>query len=598
MGYAVAVFDSMESRDALSDRWGLACQHLVQGPEGISVKDMDHLSVALSGHARSVQSGHLTFAISGRRFRDRAIPLHSPLQRDSESLRRDLKSDVDRLVESWAASGVRSLRGLSGSFTFCVHDARNGSLSLVRDRFGTRPLFYCRQPGVTLTSTDPRVLLRMLPEWEIDPNALMLAVRFRFHVQERYLVSPLRQVQAATAVRVGRNGEEYSEGYWYIPFDSAPAGRLHEWVDKTHGALREFFEFEGLEREAVGVLLSGGVDSTVIAAAAKESCREVIGYVARFRNRDDQESSRALAVAEHLGIACNVLEFDEDRLEADLRELMMALCAPPLHPNNLVLLQLYQRAALDVRTVLQGDAAEMMFGLADSRRVSQFARKRAIVERALPPTLRLAFVEGLKKGDASWRWRLARVLERDVREYALSLDEIRYSRPVQRIADAEWNDARPDFPFSEMLEAYSAFDDGLQAYQARTFLQCSLDRHYWLGELTGVHSIAPFVSEPLVDVAGRLPRALRYTDTARPVIKALCDRIAHPGVSRWKKLGFPVPWTRWMDGPLSKVRGRPEDYRDLEPIMPSGFIEAAWRARDPEALWLLMTLRMLMEDRG
>lgn len=590
MGFALAFFQTAEARRTLEGQWREACSD-AGGPtaDGMSL-DSAELSVMTWGDARLIQCDGITQVAS----------LRAPGDSSGSDLGRGGTAGQFRpedALGSWRDDGAATLAGLRGSFTLARHDASDGSLTLARDRFGTRPLFYCRRPGAVFASTDPQLLMRVLAGRNIDQGALLRSLRFRFNVEVQHLISGLEQVLAAGLVRFDADGRVSPHHYWNIPFNPESEGSLDHWVARTHAAFREFFRVERLEDQSVGVLLSGGVDSAVIAGAARECCREVTGYVARFRDGNDEEACRALAVAENLGITCHVIDFDEGRIEADLPRIVAALGEPPLHANNLVLLQLYERAARDVGVVLQGDAAEMMFGLADSRRVPQFAGKQALAERFLPHSFRLWMGRTLKQGDASARWRLARILENTPREFTLTLDEIRYSPAIRRIVEAAWQDARVNFPFSEMLDHYPDFDDGLQAYQSSTFLQCSTDRHYRLAQLAGVESIAPFISTPLVDVATRLPRRLRFTDTARPVVKALCDRIAHPEVSGWKKLGFPVPWSRWMKGPLVGLLGEPADYDELAKDLPPGFVATAWEARDVEALWFLMTLRILLAPR-
>lgn len=586
MAFAIALFDDPQARQELAAKWLSACQEVYGAGARQELIDDDRLCATVGEDGSLVRHGDGCLVISGRLDGAGAATLTG-----EESASRT------ELVESWARDGGKRLSRMAGSYSLAMYDQAAGRLGLARDRFGTRPLFYLRQPSATFVSTDLAPLVRMSPALEVDPGALLLHVRFRFNVSHQHLLSSIRQVQSATMVSLDRQGGEVAERYWEIPFDPASNGSLDEWVRKTHQAFHEFFDTEGLTGEPAGILLSGGVDSAVIAGAARECCSSVIGYVARFGEGEAEEARRAVAVADHLGIPCHVIDFDESRIEGDLRRVVSALGEPPLHQNNLALLQLYERAARDVGTVLQGDAAEMLFGLADSRRVPQFARKRLLAERVLPRAPRAWASRLLKRGDSSQAWRVARILGTDVSDWALGLDGIDYTPPVRRVAEGAWEEAGSPFPYAELLEAYPDFDDGLQAYQARTSLQASLDRHYRLSSLCGVRSIAPFVSEPLVGVACRLPRSLRFLDTSRPVVKALCDRIAHPDVSGWKKRGFEVPWRdRWLHGPLAGLLGGPTDYDGVREVLPPGFCDEAWRTLDPEALWLLMTLRISVRE--
>ena len=584
MGFGIAAYRSQEARDIWGRKWRAVMESVLPSATAMEVGDATRPATLIC------DAKVVTCHESGRTL---AIE-HGGLPGTRSGSAPDISAE--QVLRKWYPDASASLATLDGPFALALYDAPHGALSLARDRFGTRPVYYVDLPDVIFAATDVAALLELLPDRSIDRSALLLSIRFRFNVMQQHLFSSIRKVQAASHVKLGRFGEENISAYWELSFDPEPDGTLDEWAGYTRDGFRKFFEAERLQDETVGILLSGGVDSAVIAAAAKESCRNVIAYVAKFAD-SSEEASRAQAVAEHLGIRCNVIEFQEDQIRDDLQAIVKGLGEPPLHANNLVLLQLYKRAAQDVSIVLQGDAAEMLFGLADSMRVPQFARKRRVAEVLVPRKIRKSAANHLTRWDSSLCWRTARVLERDVRQFALSLDEIRYSSAVRRVAEPAWTDAGIDFPYAELLDSYSHFDDGLQAYQARTFLQASTDRHYRLAQMAGVESMGPFLSGPLVAVASKLPRSLRFTDTARPVVKKLCDQIAHPEVSRWKKLGFPVPWATWLEGPLAGAAGNPAEHQFLEDerVLPPGFLAAAWQANDKEGKWLASSLRMLLD---
>lgn len=504
---------------------------------------------------------------------------------------------MSRLVASLRQKGHEAFSSNRGRFSAVIVDRATQSVWCARDSFGRSPLFVARMPGVVLTSSDIRAMRLLLGSYDaLNKKALQRLLRFRFNVGSEHLFEPIIQVPAAHALRVDRHGIDIRR-HWTIPFDPEADGSLQDWVNQTADAFGSFFQTEGLNDEPVGILLSGGVDSAVIAGMAKRHCREVKCYVARFPGYDDTEARRAVAVAERLEIPCEVVEFDETRIAQDLPRIVSAIGEPPLHPNNLVLLQLYEKASADdVKMVLQGDAAEMLFGLADTTRVAQFARKRAIAEALVPAALRFRIGHALKATNSSLLWRVARPLFTDLREFQLCLDEIYYSLPVKRIVHS----AAPAFdaahPWADLLDAYPDPGDGLQAYQAFTYLQASTDRHAVLARLSGTESVAPFLSESVLAVATALPRHLRYLGQARPVIKALCDQVAHPDVTRWPKLGFPVPWSEWLNGRLRNLLGTASEYEFLRDALPPGYLEAAWGTMDREALWFLMTLRILKEQ--
>ena len=111
-----------------------------------------------------------------------------------------------------------------------------------------------------------------------------------------------------------------------------------------------------------------------------------------------------------------------------------------------------------------------------------------------------------------------------------------------------------------------------------------------------MRAYTPFVHPNIVAFSQQLPRAMRLTTRSRPVLKMLCDELVHPDVARWEKLGFPVPWPDWLHTHLRELVGTPSDYQQLAPLLPPQFVALAFALSDHEALWTLMTLRLLMQE--
>ena len=340
-------------------------------------------------------------------------------------------------------------------------------------------------------------------------------------------------------------------------------------------------------RRKVGVLLSGGVDSSAIAAVARTAVPECVAFVGRIPGSANTEMERALLVARHLGIECRVVDIEPPTL-ADVEAMVRRIEEPPRNANNVVLSQLFRAASREVDILLQGDGAEVLFGLADSRRVESYRRKHRAAA-LLPKGFRSTSARMLRTGDARRAWEVAQLMTTDHIRYAALLDVIRYSGGVRRtLAAGDWPDALELLPM-EHFDEHEDLGDALQAYQAHTFLASSLVRHDRLGQPFGLQSISPFLQAPMIEVARRLPRELRYIDNSKPVLRALCDHFLPPVVSGWPKMGFEVPWKQWMPAVLPRAADQ-----SVRMLLPAGYVRAAEQQEDTEALWMTATLGMLI----
>ena len=503
-------------------------------------------------------------------------------------------TSLGTLAQAWRAGGQALLPALDGSFALLILDRLAGRLTLVRDRFGSRPLHWVAWGGGIFAASECKILACLGIPLRIARPVLEEVLVCRWILGESHLLSPIKQVPAASAVTV-RVGENASvKKYWRLPFAPERGGAhgLTHFRDLTRGALRESISEAARGRGKVGILLSGGVDSSVIAGVAREAVGQCVGFVGRIPDTSNVETARALAVARHLDIECQVVDVSPPAFGDDLRAMVRRIEQPPRHPNNFVLQQLYERAASEVDLVLHGDGAEMLFGLSDVKRVARFRRKRAAVA-PMPAALRKVMGRALRSMEDGRAERLARVLTWDATAYAAMLDAIIYSIPVQRSLRHLLEGGAPQFLPTEHFTEHEDFSDALQAYQAFTFLVVSLLRHDRLAQPLGIVAESPFLRSPVVDVACRLPYALRYTDGPKPALRALCDFYLPPEVSRWPKMGFPVPWQTWMARSLPDPTPLAEH---LSTVLPPGFLEGAVAARDAEAMWTAATLGILAAE--
>jgi asparagine synthase (glutamine-hydrolysing) len=504
---------------------------------------------------------------------------------------------LEAVTGRWRADGPAMLPALDGSFSLFLLDAGRGELTLVRDRFGSRPLFWARWAGGVFAASECKVLAALGIPLRLSAEVLDEVLVGRWVLGESHLLAPLQQVPVASWITL-RPGEPTSPSrrYWRLPFEpeNDAAGDLAHFSLRTRDTLCQSISNIAAGRNEIGVLLSGGVDSSVIAAATREVVGRCVGIVGRLPEGSNLELERALTVARHLGIECRVVDVVPPAFETEVRDLVRRVEEPPRHPNNLVLRQLLQHAASEVDLVLHGDGAEMLFGLADVKRVARFRRKRAVLSR-IPARVRRAAADSLRRLDAVWAMRLARVLSWHTITYAAMLDAIGYAPSVQRHLWQYCKEYPPDFLPLEHFSAYGDFSSALQAYQAHTFLTPSLLRHDRLAQPLALSVESPFLRAPIVDFACRLPLRLRYTDGPKPVLRALCDHYLPPEVSRWPKLGFPVRWQDWL---MRAGAGLPIARPPACDVLPAGFVAAAQEAGDFEALWTALTLQILAEEFG
>ncbi|MER5358445.1 asparagine synthase (glutamine-hydrolyzing) [Streptomyces sp. NPDC002785] len=308
-------------------------------------------------------------------------------------------SDTEVLVELYERLGMRVLERVRGMFAFVLHDARTGSTVLARDPMGKKPLYYTRVPAGLAFASELTALLRH-PDAPRTPDVRALA---------DYLVlqafpAPGSAVAGVHKVRPG-SYVEYAQGarreveYWQPVLGRADAAAAagHQPLGNTRrvpGTREAAERFEALFRAAVarrvtstdrrlGVLLSGGLDSSAVAAVAQELSPHapVPTFSAGFEHPDFDESAHAEAVARHLGTEHHVVRIGGRDL-AEVVESEYAHADEPLADPSLLPTRIVCRAARrQVRGVLTGDGAdELLLGY----RYFQAERAIAALLRIMP----------------------------------------------------------------------------------------------------------------------------------------------------------------------------------------------------------------------
>ncbi len=281
------------------------------GHNRLSIIDLDPRS------NQPFRDGNLVITFNGEIYNYRE--LRDELVVQGKTLR--TSSDTEVIVLLYRELGVACLEKLRGMFAFCIYDEESKELFCARDRMGEKPLVYAETPrGFVFASEIPGLFATGLVEKKIDETALPLyelaALR---RVPEPFsLWKGVKKMRPATYLRV-RGGKIIEEKtYWHVnpaPYSDVSPRDVRDAVCKA-------VELTSVADVPVSVLLSGGTDSSIIAAVMKrELGAAVTGYVFG-RDKDDEEVKRAREVAKLLDMPLKEYYFAAEDIKAELRALI------------------------------------------------------------------------------------------------------------------------------------------------------------------------------------------------------------------------------------------------------------------------------------
>jgi asparagine synthase (glutamine-hydrolysing) len=305
------------------------------------------------------------------------------------------QGDTEVLLHLYEEQGDRFAERLRGMFAIAIWDARRRRLVLARDRFGIKPLYYRATEGELAFASE----LRALPRGEIDPDALEAFLAFNSIPAPLTIFREIRKLPPGHLLIWEDGRVDVRRFARPAPIEEIREDEEAELVEELRSRLRDSVRAHLVSDVPVGVLLSGGVDSALLAAlAAEESSEALRTFSIGFEERSFDELAGARLVAERYGTQHRELVLRPDAALL-LPALADAFDEPFADSSALPTYLVSQLAASDVKVALSGEGGDELFGgyytyAADllAARVGGLARLAGpLVERLPTSTSRASF---------------------------------------------------------------------------------------------------------------------------------------------------------------------------------------------------------------
>jgi len=496
--------------------------------------------------------------------------LRLELERAGHELR--TRCDTEALVHMYEEHGSGFAERLRGMFAAAIWDARRRRLVLARDRYGIKPLYYRHVGGELRFASE----LRALPRGEIDLDALEAFLAFNSIPAPYSIFRDVRKLPAGH-VLVWEDGEISLERYARprpVAEDGLRTGDEAEIVEELRARLRDSVRAHLLSDVPVGVLLSGGVDSAVLAAlAAQETPEPVHTFTIGFAERSFDERDDARLVAERYGTAHHELLVRPEP-ELLLHALAEAFDEPFADSSALPTYLVSQLAAEHVKVALSGEGGDELFGGYYTYVADLTADHLAPLARAVRPLVE-ALPASTRKASLDYK------AKRFVR--AAHLPPLERHHGWKEIFSAE---AR-----AELTGRHAAFDpvDVYRARYAETAGAPELARLqdvdfgvYLVDDLlvktdraSMAHSLearVPFLDPLVTNLAFALPTRLKVRGLAKKVLlRKAAEPLLPAEVVHGRKRGFSIPAAAWLRGelePFARTTLSPEN------LQRQGFFQA------------------------
>ncbi len=491
---------------------------------------------------------HITF--NGEIFNFRSI--RSRLE--SEGVRFKSNSDTEVILEGYARWGAKIVSELRGMFAFAIWDARDEALFVARDRLGIKPLYLVGDAKTTLGfASEVRALLATgLASREIS------AAGVASYLSAGSCQEPLTLLKDITMFEPGtyalfKNGVLEQQLYWR-PALNAAAQTYEEAVEVVRPVLREAIELRLIADVPVGVFLSGGIDSSVIAGiASKKSTTKLHTFNVGFREHQHDESDYASTFSKEIGCEHHALTLDAGVAAQRIEEAASAQDQPSADGvNTFFVAEAVRKAGLTV--ALSGLGGDELFAGYQNFRFFEAAKWFA----GARPLSRFTASVGRHVPVHSWRRRLAKATDlltsapTGVGAYTAlraMFDKERIHALLGEVdprAQSQATDARFELLQADPIAEFSALE-------LRNYLKNTLLRDADVMSMAhGLEVRVPLLDHVLVETVLPLQGRFKLDRTMQRNKPLLCDAglLLSASTSRRRKMGFTLPFEQWFAGPL------------------------------------------------
>jgi asparagine synthase (glutamine-hydrolysing) len=480
-------------------------------------------------------------------------------------------SDTEVIVHLYEEYGDDLVSRLNGMFAFALWDEKRERLLIARDRMGEKPLYFTQIPGgaFAFASELKSLVVHPLVERRINLRALRKYLQYEFVPSPHTMIEGVDKLPPAHRL-IFEKGEWRTERYWRLSYgvDRLKIGE-EEAIEETRRRLREAVRLRLVSDVPLGVLLSGGIDSSSIAELACEAAQgRVKTFSIAFEEKSFDESSYARLVADYLGTE----HYEQRFTEREMLEIVPhipRLLDEPLGDGSLIPTYLLSRfTRRHVTVALGGDGGDELF----AGYPTYSAHRMADYYRALPQFVRTKLIEPaveslpVSTDNLSFDFRAKRF----VRGAALPAGTRHtvwmgsYDAEQQRhLLTAEVIKLCPDERVFDEVRIYDLVNgagkidivEQMMTLDATHYLsECVLFKVDRASMAASLETRAPFLDHTLIEFLMKLPVDLKLRGfTGKYILKRVMqDRLPRDIVRRPKK-GFGMPVAKWVKGELRSL---------------------------------------------
>ncbi|MCB2081215.1 MAG: N-acetylglutaminylglutamine amidotransferase [Rickettsiales bacterium] len=433
--------------------------------------------------------------------------------------------DTEVILKAFHAWGKECVKRFNGMFAFVIWERDSGTVTMVRDRLGIKPLYYHHnQHMLRFASTLPALLAGGDVDTSIDPVALHYYMTFHAVVPAPHtILNGVRKLPPATIATIDAKGNMVQETYWKLNYARTTQDQAvteKEWIDQVEEALKTAVERRLRADVPVGVLLSGGLDSSLIVGLLHELGHDhVETFSIGFENVDAEEGNEfhySDIIAEKYQTKHHKIFATHDKVHDNLAACVKAMSEPMVSHDVIGFYLLSQEVSRHVKVVQSGQGADEIFA----------------GYHWYPPLLQA-------KDNNAVQTYAGVFFDRDFEEYRRVVhDDYVSSDHASAFIHEHFFQPNADDPIDKALRLDTTImlvDDPVKRVDNMTMA--------W-----GLEARVPFLDHELVELAAKIPGQFKVKEGGKHILKEVGRRIIPHEVIDRPKGYFPVPALKYIEG--------------------------------------------------
>lgn len=461
--------------------------------------------------------------------------------------------DTEVIVHLYEEYGPAFVEQLNGIFAIALWDRKAQSLFLIRDRLGIKPLYYYQQANQLVFASEIKALLAN-PSYVPEVNKKVLYSYFSFMdiYDAQTLLNGICKLEPGHMLKANHNGIAINK-YWDVKrAKQGEEASEAEYLEQLDAHLRRAIRLQLVSDVPMGAFLSGGVDSSLLVAYMSElNGGPVETFSIGFKEEEANEFRYSRWVARRFQTDHHEYVCSEQSFLDGLPTVIWHQDEPLRHHASVPLYFLSQYAKNDVTVILSGEGADELFL---GYRKYRLAQIQTYLNRVYQAVLPEALWE--KVGDLASKLTKRKIGSKVMRRLCLppATVALAYSSPLPGIAvgsalEGGWYDRVNQDYFEQSFEnaPTSGFLNRFEYADIKTHLVSLLMKQDKMSMAAAIETRVPFLDHELVEFAFSLPETMKLRgQRGKYLIKRLAERKLPKELIYRRKMGFPVPLTKWL----------------------------------------------------